>query len=538
MQARQRERGRQRRQAGPLGAVTRRRGLLSAGAAFALAVAAGGLTRGRAVRRTSAQADFPEPPPRASANGVLNTSLTAAPQTLTYQYTEQRGGVMTPVTVQVNAMLYEGGLPGPTLQVQPGDTLRIALTNGLPGAAGIAGIDHSGRDEIHTAHAEQDSDTNVTNLHTHGFHVSPRDNSDNVFLQILPGATQPYEIAIPANHPAGLYWYHPHFHGQVFTQVDAGMAGAIIIRGDLDDLPGVRGLRERLLVLQSPSFGTSTTYHTVNGRLSAVFPGETGVTATVPNQPVLPIRPGETQRWRIANASADTFYQLQLDGHQLNEIAADGNTLGRVWVRDTILIAPGERVELLIQASTTPGSYALRSLPLGAAFRNLPGFTFATMAVQGVVETASPLPDRLLPFEDLRGLSVDRRRELVFSVLTPPGAPFPNFVIDNRDFDPGRIDQLVDLNAVEEWTVYNDSDEWHPFHIHVNPFQVVAVNGAPVPAHGYEDTVPLPARDLVSGVPGSVTFRTRFLDFTGRYVYHCHLVFHEDHSMMGVVLVR
>ena len=103
-------------------------------------------------------------------------------------------------------------------------------------------------------------------------------------------------------------------------------------------------------------------------------------------------------------------------------------------------------------------------------------------------------------------------------------------MIDDKRFDPGRVDQTVRLGTTEEWVIRNASDQVHPFHIHVNPFQVVAVNDQPIAARGYEDTVNLPRL-------GSVTIRTRFLDFPGKFVYHCHILMHEDGGMMAVVEV-
>jgi FtsP/CotA-like multicopper oxidase with cupredoxin domain len=104
------------------------------------------------------------------------------------------------------------------------------------------------------------------------------------------------------------------------------------------------------------------------------------------------------------------------------------------------------------------------------------------------------------------------------------------FLIDSKGFDPNRVDQTVRLGSVEEWTIRNASDEVHPFHIHVNPFQVVAVNGQRQEAHGYLDTATVPRR-------GEITIRLRFADFPGKFVYHCHLLMHQDGGMMGVVEV-
>ena len=131
-------------------------------------------------------------------------------------------------------------------------------------------------------------------------------------------------------------------------------------------------------------------------------------------------------------------------------------------------------------------------------------------------------PRRLLePFCDLRELPVANRRTLTFTMRG-------GFLIDGKPFDPNRVDQFVVLDTVEEWTVVNDSPLVHPFHIHVNPFQLTHVNGMPVDEPGYRDTV------SIAPLGGSITFRTLFLDFPGRSVFHCHIVPHSDLGMMGV----
>ena len=424
---------------------------------------------------------FTEPELRRSRNGVLETTL------------EAKVGPVQVAGRPVTATVYEGTYPGPTLRVRGGDVVKVKLVNRL--------------DEM-------------TNLHVHGLHVSPLGNSDNVLLHVMPGETFDYEYQIPRDHSPGLYWYHPHFHGDSEAQVFGGLAGAIVIEGELDRLPGVAGLQERLLVIQSIQFtpegtvapGSSwdndTFLRLVNGQLN----------------PTLGIRPGETQRWRIANVSADNYYRLQLDGHQLHQISSDGNTLGEVWTRDEVLMGPGERVEVLVQGGA-PGTYQLWTRPFDEGFTKEPNVLLATVVASGVVEMPRPLPTTLIPFDDLRNAAIDVRRETTFSVTSDP-----KFLIDGKEFDENRVDQTVRLGATEEWVIHNDSDEWHPFHIHVNDFQVVAINGEPVAAHGHEDTTPIPPR-------GSITMRTRFVDFPGKFVYHCHILGHEDAGMMAIVEV-
>jgi FtsP/CotA-like multicopper oxidase with cupredoxin domain len=342
----------------------------------------------------------------------------------------------------------------------------------------------------------------------------------------MPGETFSYEYAIPHAEASGLYipglyWYHPHMHGYSSDQVSGGMAGALIVEGALDSLPGIRNIPERLLVIQATQFDA-------DGVMMS-FPkmDVIGIFVNGQSQPAIEIAPGETQRWRIINASSFTFLNLSLEDHQLHQIASDANPLREVWTRDQIMMSPGERIEVLIQGGPE-GIYAFQSLPWGAdlEFQAQPGIPIASLISSGPADTPEPLPTTLIEFEDLRQATVDRRRELIFSEEM---SPF-EVLIDGHTFDENRIDQTVTLGATEEWRLRNTSPDWHPFHIHVNDFQVIEVNGEPVDAYSLEDTTPLPAF-------GEVVMRTRFLDFPGKFVYHCHILDHEDQGMMGVVEV-
>jgi len=148
--------------------------------------------------------------------------------------------------------------------------------------------------------------------------------------------------------------------------------------------------------------------------------------------------------------------------------------------------------------------------------------------VDGDSMTPQPLPTTLLPLEDPSTAEIDQSRQINFQFSPPIGPNQAIFWIDHQVFDGNRDDQVVRLNTTEEWVIRNASMSWHPFHIHINDYQVVAVNGRRVPVRYNEDT---------TGVPpfGEITIRTRFLDFPGRWVYHCHILLHEDNGMMGTV---
>ena len=408
-----------------------------------------------------------EPPTLASRGGILEVELEAAPLP----------------AAGTGRLAYAGTIPGPTLRFRPGDTVSVTLTNALGG--------------------------DPTNLHVHGLHVSPEGNGDNVFLMVADGETFTYLYEIPANHPAGTYWYHPHHHGDSWQQVAAGMAGLMVVEGGVDDLPEIAPLPERLWALQGPQRTADGWVHTVNGVVN----------------PEIALRPGQTERWRLANVSANDYYNLALDGHPLHLIGLDGNPLPERQEAEGIVLGPGERAQVLVQAEAA-GTYLLRSLPWGEGGQRQPEFTMATLEVAGEPASPAPLPGALIPLEDLAGVAVDRRRTVVFQE-GHEGLPYS---IDGAAFDHDVVNTVVQLGAVEEWELRNDSPEWHPFHIHVNDFQVMTVNGAPFGAVNRQDTVSLPPG-------GAVTIRTRFADFVGRFVYHCHILTHEDFGMMAVVEV-
>ena len=481
-------------------AISRRNLLLTGAAAAASGVAApafgqhhghGALAQERKLSRSVAEATgdpLREPELRRSENGVLETTLRAS-----YGPVEVDGAPAI-------ARTFESSYPSPTLMARPGDTLRIKLVNDL--------------DE-------------PTNLHTHGLHVSPAGNADNVFVKIEPGRSFDYEIAIPEDHPSGTYWYHPHVHGSTYSHVAGGMAGALIVEGGLDDLDSLKGFTERLLVVQSAEFDANNTIVPVD--IQEIH----NQTKTINGQinPTITIRPGEVQRWRIVNATAESFLLLGLEGHPIHLISKDGNALTRPVRSDNLMVEPGCRADILVRGHQFSGSWEFRKmLWLGSDRQFEPDELLATLVVDGEPVTDHVIPETLIPLsEDLRDRPVDKAREIRFSVDRQPGGT--RFLIDGQMVDMDRVDQTVQLGAHEEWIIYNDSPEWHPFHIHVNDFQVVAVNGKPVDEIvSWEDTRGLPPS-------GSITIRHRFLDYPGKFVFHCHLLFHEDNGMMGIVEV-
>lgn len=495
---------------------------LAAGMA-AVGVVGRGLILPSGAPRAAAAEPLLQPEVRTSRDGLLDTTLTTS---------------VMPVAVAGRTAImsvYEGSIPGPTLRVRPGDLLRINLVNRLEllpdelpeNNPFLCTVPDRFRDEA-------DPSTYCdTNLHTHGFHVSPSGNSDNIFVRVKGGESFQYEYQIPPNHPSGIYAYHPHLHGTSHQQSFAGLGGAIIVEGDLDRLPGIAGVPERVMVLQATQF-------TDDGGSVRSFrdgPAMTGGDGTQQSRyvrlvngqvnPTMTIRPGETQRWRIINLTPNVTYRLRLDGHRLHQIAKDGTTLAETWTRDDIALSPGERAEVLIQGGTA-GSYALRTVPIATGFTTQVGAVLAMLESTGAPMTPQPLPTTLIPFEDLSTARIDGRRQVTFQIKPPIGGFIGGFQVSGQDFSGDRDDQIVRLNTTEEWVIRNSSTVWHPFHIHINHYQVVAFNGHPVPVRSWEDTTPVPPF-------GDITIRTRFLDYPGRWVFHCHILVHEDNGMMQTV---
>jgi FtsP/CotA-like multicopper oxidase with cupredoxin domain len=435
-----------------------------------------------------------EPEVRSSSSGALSTRLLVA---------EAEVPIARKAT---RALVYESTYPGPTFEVHAGDLLEVGLVN----------------------HSKQ-----PTNLHTHGLHVSPKPPSDDVLLDIAPGKRYRYRYRLPADHPGGTFWYHAHLHMYTDNQVSGGMFGMLVVRGAIDEVPGVAGLEERAVIISQ--------MQVVHGKVAQAATSPLSDQVTLVNgryQPALEMRTGQTQRWRLINTSV-VFLRLQLDGHELNVIAIDGNALQAPQAKTVLEIPPGGRADVLVRAPEA-GKFRLRSLswkPLGVFYNSMVPNpqVLTTLVVKGPAHAnPDPLPSRLLPVDDLRRGSVDRRRVFRIEEREPRGVG-PNgayqYFINGRLFDPTRVNTQVPLGAFEEWEFRNLTYEPHPFHIHVNPFQIVAVNGDRNRGESYY-------RDSGLVPPfGSLTIRSRFLDYTGVFVMHCHVLFHEDHGMMELIEV-
>jgi FtsP/CotA-like multicopper oxidase with cupredoxin domain len=262
-------------------------------------------------------------------------------------------------------------------------------------------------------------------------------------------------------------------------------------------------------------------------------------------EPTIAMRPGEVQRWRILHAGWQDDIFMELEGHVLNTIARDGIPLARMGLKvpikpdqttdypNALLIAPGQRLDVLVQAGK-PGLYAFRGVPFDQGYASPTG-PIARLVVEG-----DPLPmtlpaklpalrEKLIGDKEITGTRVLRFGEIRLDGPKEFWRTF-RFTVDGKTFDPDRVDQRVRLGAVEEWMIVNESTDDHVFHIHVNDMLLTKINGEALAEPIWLDTAILPRN-------GSIAFRSRFLDFTGKFMLHCHMMNHEDLGMMQVVEV-
>ncbi len=470
-----------------------------------------------------------------SANGSLSTSLTAKLTTTTVGGRTVRGEV------------YNGQFPGPTLVISPGDQFNVLLRNRMQAdylPYGASSLDPPPIFPGQPYAGYPQPLGNITNLHVHGLHVSPNAPADDVLLAIKPGEQYQYQYPIPADHASGLFWYHPHHHQYTDVQVSQGQAGAIIVRGGLDEIAGIKGLRDRVMVIQNVQVKngaiTSGQYQVPVHRL---------ITINGQVQPVVDIKPGETQRWRILNATAERFLKiLPMGGATYWQLSQDGNTFGTPKRIGRIWLAPGQRMEVLVQAGPKAGSFPLiqsyfnqRPTPYGTQ----PRVQIATLRVAGAAQTPEAIPTTLLPQRDLRGASVKIAAKRVIRFTQSPS--IAQFYIDGALFYDRRSMSgmpgmggsknavgptfVARVGTVQEWTIANDSPEWHAFHMHVNAYQVVRRNGQAL-------TGPPEWADSIAIPPGrTIVVRIPFDDFAGTTVFHCHVLVHEDHGQMAVMKI-
>lgn len=427
---------------------------------------------------------------------------------------------------QARLLTYNGVFPGPTIGVKKGEKLRLHVTNDLPAGGGVNPLGFA---------------RGVTNIHTHGWHVSPLDPMDNSSRHIEPGQSWTYEFDLRRIKLGSLGWYHPHAHGLVAEQLWSGLAGALRVN---DPNKSLAGYETHLMLLKDIELegGAPDPYDSPSDFMMGKEGNTVMVNGTV--NPVLPIRPGQVQRWRIVNASTARFYKLSLGGHSLHVVGVDGGLLDKPYAQSTLLLAPGERVDLLVKASNSHGTYKLLSLPytrigmmMGSGALNAQQVTLLTLEVTG-----APVDDVLPEYVRLRvrrltpDLSTLPRRTFTLRMQMGRGT------INGYDFDsrPYTItSQLPEYGpAYEVWTIQNPSGMDHPWHQHVNSAQILSIQGGDAAYRAFHTSVPGWKDTVIAPRGGSVTQLVRLQNWRGPTMFHCHIVEHEDIGMMGEWMIE
>lgn len=430
-----------------------------------------------------------------------------------------------------NLYTYNGSIPGPTLRVKRGDRLKVNYKNSLPVTNTLNLLGH-----------ERDA----TNLHTHGFHVSPMGNSDNVMLSFKPGQNFVYEYDLTHQYPGSMCFYHPHVHGTVSEQYFGGQSGAILVDDGTDVLAGYP---ERVLVLKD--FAVWNGQSLLHNHMDYMR-GKEGPLVTVNGQinPRNTIRPGEVQRWRIVNASNARFYNLSLEGHQLHFIGTDAGPVDKPYPINRVLLSPGERIDVLIKASG-PGNFRFLSLPYNRGGCGMGGMgmggmggmggggmcmggtgnqmiTLLTMTCEGSAVKADipPAINREAKRFDMN-IATLPRCEMVLSMHMHLG------FINGKTFGPDPFATNSKLGTFEIWDVYNRSPMDHPLHYHVNSAQVLAINGGDPEYATLYTSIPCMKDTVIVPKFGSIRLLMPVFDWPGMSMMHCHIIEHEDIGMMG-----
>jgi suppressor of ftsI len=441
-----------------------------------------------------------------------------------------------------DAFAFDGDTVAPVIRAFPGDVLRITYINDLPVKSPETCAPNPCMD--------------MTNLHFHGLTVSPNALQDDVLTMLAkPGQVLNYSVAIPRDHQPGLFWYHTHPHGESERQVLDGMSGAIVIEGMERYASEVRRLRERVLILRGRSVDHDTNAAQFRGQVeipseacgSALGPASEIFTVNGAVRPQIEIAPKERQFWRIVNASADRYLDLQMDGQSFEIVALDGMPLAYhepkspTRIANHFLLAPAGRLEAIVTGPPAGIRSALRTLCVdtGPDGDPNPGMVLADL-VQPRSDQSSPhrkpeqphaTDNRPPVYKPVNVESLKKAAPDFTVVFSEDKNGFyingQKFALDASPMTSARI------GTYQHWRIVNRSAELHPFHIHQVHFLAYAENGVPLENPAWLDTVNVPIGGTVDVI----------LDFTdpvikGMSVFHCHLLNHEDKGMMAKILFK
>ena len=451
------------------------------------------------------------------------------------------------------AFFWNGQEAAPTIRVQPGDTIQLHFVNMLPEFCAVGVQSNS-------------------NLHFHGFTSSPNPPGDDVVTTLAaPGTSYDYTVVINPDQPPGLYWYHAHPHGLSSYEVGNGMAGAIVVEGIANEVPATAGLRERVIVLSDipndPSFAAGEDAVLRKSQVLAARVGrndsdeggdpcrpETNATPKINGLPMatIGIMPGETELFRVVNTSGHRHFDIAVDGQQLALVAQDGVPIHdyagapeSLTVSDTV-IPPGGRSEFLVTGKATPSALISKCYQSGPAGDANPAIVLGTLANDHGGSGGETVSVRV------RAKIPALPKPLFYRDPLPPPVAFhtihfqensAGFYLNGAAYSPTAPPAITSYaGTVEEWTLENDTDEVHAFHIHQVHFVVESVNGVPRPNPHWLDSFDIPPQGHgASGnlIPSLTKVLIDFRDpvIRGTFVYHCHILDHEDGGMMAKIQV-
>jgi suppressor of ftsI len=453
----------------------------------------------------------------------------------------------TPVTLEAatdpvtgkSEFRFRGNNTPPVIRVQPGSILNVEYKNELTAQSREECVGHPC--------------TNMTNLHFHGLHVSPKaPQDDSLDMMASPGETLHYSVQVPPQQPPGLYWYHTHPHGESYVQDLDGMSGAIVVDGIDRYVPELRHMRERILVLRDLVLPTDATERKRLMESVAIQTTQCGTAPEAPERaftvngslrPQIDIAPGERQFWRIVNASPDRYADLELDSVSLDVVALDGMPLAchdpsiRKRSMSHVLVSPAGRVEAIVIGPPADSHAALRSrcFDTGPDGDSNPAMVLADIVSAQSSSLQVRRGDGVAPvYAKFRPTVLKRVEASEPQFVVTFTEDKQGFYINGQKFEMNANPMLtVDIGSLQHWRVMNPSREVHPFHIHQVHFLVYAVGGKPVRNPVWVDTVNVSYGSSVDLV----------MDFTdpiirGMSLFHCHLLSHEDKGMMAKILFR
>jgi len=481
-----------------------------------------------------------------SQNGVLNAGFNMGYSVDTFGYTHYC------YKYDASGVIVEA----PTLRLNPGDQLVLGVKDSIPspGPSAMSGMDMSAPAGARCSDGGA-ATLQSTNVHFHGLNVPPICHQDDVLTTLIQPGAPPfqYSIQIPTTEPPGLYWYHPHVHGFTEFQVNGGAAGALIVEGMEKYRPEVAGLTERVFVVRQQYL-----VPWVPGPYELTINYQVTPSHGDPAIPIIQMRAGEKQFWRVANATLQDFMPLQvtLDGvpQPLELIALDGYPLATPRMQTTILIPPAGRAEFIVPAfpaTTSPqfGTLAYSTGPTGnqdfaQLLANIQVNSNASAKKLVAKPAVSASPATALKFAGLKEATVTANRKLFFSEeFGGTNGPIQFYVtVDGQKQQVFQANEkpaiTTHVGAVEDWTIENHALETHAFHIHQIHFMMLEVDGKPVPNQDLRDTIEIPYWSG-TGPFHSVKVRMDFRDPTiaGTFVFHCHILLHEDLGMMHKIEV-